>query len=350
MKQTILGHEQKFFVDGTQLSGIQSIDGSYSISEKPINVIGWGHVNHNYNELVSQMEAETSSQGGYFRKQDFILSEDGFRITTNESCMSTQGDLPKSLAVVNAPMQGQFNINSVLVGDDFMLDYTGDNPFTGSIHHGREYFGFYHGYVTSHSVSCAVNQIPQTSTSVTVFGDIGGAPDYFATEDSEDPYDYIDQENDFGIAIEGTGPEQPYNASGKNPFPEIRVPDPGSIRIECAGSKTDRVVSFQHTVNVNLTPIYVVGKSAPVQVDVVWPIVTTTNFTLEVDEYEYHRMKEYLIKPKVEDISIKVDDCLGNKVQDYIVREARMVGEQVSASAQGRLTVNLTYNSYYNKR
>tara|TARA_B110000305_G_C19396102_1_gene617513 strand:+ start:1 stop:882 length:882 start_codon:yes stop_codon:yes gene_type:complete len=293
------------------------------------------------------MESEDSDGEGYFRNQNFILAEDGFAISTNESCMTSQSQSPKSLAVVNAPMEGQFSINSVLVGDDFMMQYTGDNPFTGSIHHGREYFGFYHGYISSHNVSCAVNQIPQTSTNITVFGDIGGAPDYFAVENSED---YVIQQNDFGIAIEGTGPEESYNASGSNPFPEIRIPDPGSIRIECAGSETDRVVSFQHSVNVNLRPIYVVGKSGPVQVDVAWPIITTTTFTLEVDEYEYHRMKEYLIKPKIDDIAIKVNDCFGNKIHHYIIRQARMIGEQVTSSTEGRLTVILTYNSYYNKR
>jgi len=350
MKQVILGHEQKFFVDGTQLSGIQSINGSYSIQEKPINVIGWGHVNHNYNELVSNVMTEDTDNDGYFRNPDFILSEDGFKIITNQSCMSTQGRLPKSLALVNSPMQGQFNIESVLVGDDFMMQYTGDNPFTGSIHHGREYFGFYQGYVNSHSVSCSVNQVPTTSTSITIFGDMGGAPDYFAIEQSDDPYDYIRQENDFAFAIEGTGPDQPYNASGNNPFPEIRVPDPGSIKIECAGAETDRVVSFNHSVNVNLTPIYVVGEYAPVQVDVVWPIVTTTSFTLEIDKYQYHRMREYLIRPKLDDIAIKVDDCMGKKIHHYTCKQARMIGEQVTASAEGRLTVNLSYNSYYNKR
>ena len=51
MKQAVLGYEKQFFIDGTQISGVQSIDGSYAIQEKPINVLGWGHVNHNFNDL-----------------------------------------------------------------------------------------------------------------------------------------------------------------------------------------------------------------------------------------------------------------------------------------------------------
>ena len=44
MKQTVLGYEQKFFINGTQISGVQNVAGSYAIEEKPINVLGWGHV------------------------------------------------------------------------------------------------------------------------------------------------------------------------------------------------------------------------------------------------------------------------------------------------------------------
>ena len=36
MKQAVLGYEQKFFINGTQMSGVQSVNGSYAISEKPI--------------------------------------------------------------------------------------------------------------------------------------------------------------------------------------------------------------------------------------------------------------------------------------------------------------------------
>ena len=349
MKQAVLGHEQKFFVNGTKLHGVQKVNGSYSIEEKPINVIGWGHVNHNFNNLVSALVDEEDRSSGYFRKPEFVVTEEGFRILNNDSCRLEQDDMPKSLAVVNSPMQGSFSIDSFLVGEDYMLQYTGDNPFTGSIHHGRQYFGFYHGYINSHSVSCSIGQVPRLSTNITVFGDMGGNPDFFAIEDDVEDR-MMQEENPFSFAIDGTAPDMPYNASGDNPFPDIRIPDQGSISIECAGSKTDRVTSFNHSINANLRPIYVIGKRNAVQVDVSWPITSSTTFTLEVDEYEYHRMKEYLIKPQIDDVLINIDDCFGQNVQNYVIKQARMIGEQVTASAEGRLTVNLTYNSYYNKR
>ena len=72
MKQAVLGYEQKFFIDGTQVHGVQSVDGSYSISEKPINILGWGHVNSNF--YKQGLDNFTQPDGS------FILDENGFNI------------------------------------------------------------------------------------------------------------------------------------------------------------------------------------------------------------------------------------------------------------------------------
>lgn len=340
MRQAVLGYEKQFFINGTQLSGVQSIDGSYAIQEKPINVIGWGHVNHSFNAIHLPPEPdpipeeEGADAQDPERNEPFVLTEDGFRF-------------PKSLAVVNSPLEGSFSINSVLVSEDFMLNYTGDTSFTGSMHHGGRYFGFYNGFITSHSISCSVGQVPTTSTNISIYGDIGGNPDFFIIEDEPGR---INQENEFGIAQEESMGEKSYNASGKNPFPEIRVPNHGSISIECAGAETNRVTDFQHTINTPREAIYTVGSSVCAQVDMRWPVSTSTSFTLEIDEYDYGRLRKYLRAPTLHDIAIKVNDCFGEKIEHYIVKEARLNGENVSASVDGRLTVNLTYNSYYNKR
>jgi hypothetical protein len=339
MKQAILGYEKQFFINGTQLSGVQSIDGSYAIQEKPINVIGWGHVNQNFNDLQPTLEPDGFVENEEpVRNEGFVLDENGF---TSRSVM------PKSLAVVNSPLEGSFSINSVLVSEDFMLNFTGDNPFTGSMHHNSHYFGFYNGYINSHSISCSVGQVPTTSTSISVYGDIGGNPDFFKIENEEG---IIRQDNGFAIAEETSMGLKGYNASGSNPFPDIRVPNHGSIIVECRGAKTNRVTNFQHSINIPTEAIYTVGSSECTQVDVRWPVTTTTNFTIEVDEYDYGRLRSYLISPTLEDIAVRINDCFGEKIEHYIIKEARLIGETVNASTDGRLTVNLSYNSYYNKR
>ena len=145
MKQAILGYEQKFFINGTQLSGVQSVNGSYAISEKPINVLGYGYVNENFYDVTEDFLLQQDGTS-------FIIDQvDGFRMLLQDSC-SMGGANPitptPGMAVLNAPLEGEFSINSTLVSEDFFLNYTGDNPFTGSITHGTKYFGFYNGYIT----------------------------------------------------------------------------------------------------------------------------------------------------------------------------------------------------------
>lgn len=339
MKQAVLGYEQKFFINGTQLSGVQSVNGSYAISEKPINVLGWGYVSQDFYE-VPEYIVQTDGTS-------FILDDEGFRMLQETSCPGAGVTPTPGMAVLNAPLEGEFSISSALVSEDFLLNYTGDNPFTGSINHGNKYFGFYNGYITNHSVTCSIGEIPKTSTSIKVFGDIGGSPEFFQVQESDSLFL---QQDGFRMATEDSVGEQNYNASGNNPFPAIRVPNQGSIIVECTGASTDRVTSFSHSIDMPLSAIYTVGSSVAAQVDVVWPFTTTTSFTLDIDKYNYQRLRAYLRAPTVQDIAVKINDCFGQPIQNYPVKNARLISEQMSANAQGRLTVNLQYKSYYNKR
>lgn len=351
MKQAFLAHEQKFFINGTQISGVQSVEGSYSIQEKPINVLGWGLVGEDYYPPEPKIELEDNIEDSCY---GFVVQENGIFDLIQEDLYSCPEDKPrrcpnpKSMAVLNAPLEGSFSINSTLVSEDFFIQFLGDTPFTGSLHHGAQYFGFHSGYITNHTVSCSIGQIPSTSTSIRVFGDIGGSPDFVDRE--ADEFSVLDEYGFAYVLEDSYYNSSAYNAFGEKPFPEIRVPDQGSIRIECAGSETDRVVAFDHSINIGIDPIYVVGSAYAAQVDVNWPITTDTSFTLEVDEYKYQSLRKYMFTPTVENIAIKINDCFGDPIQHYTIDQARLVGESVSSSVDGRLTVNLQYKSYYNKR
>lgn len=358
MRQAVLGYEQQFYINGTQVSGVQNVNGEYRIQEKPINILGWGHVNKSFYE-----------QAEYFQinEQGLLIDSDGFKVLQEKICTRERNKkLPQSLAVLEAPLEGTFSINSIMVSEDFMLNFTGDNPFTGSIHHGHSYFGFNSGYITSHSVSCGIGELPRTSTNIRVLGDIGGSPDIVESEDESG----LRSENSFLFVQEKSDNPTTYNASGDLSFPDIRLTNQESIQIEIGGllpehedinyvgeteDETkdyvfDRVVSFDHTINIKIDPIYTVGSTVPAQVDVVWPISTTTNFTIEVDERKYKSLRKYLKSPTLHNLAIRIKDCFGDPIQNYTVKLARLTRESMSASTEGRLTANLSYLAYYNKR
>ncbi len=375
MKQAVLGYEQQFYVDGTQISGVQSINGSYAISEKPINILGYGHINDGFNAFGPAINnVDTSVFSRQILDENFfgVEGEDNFSIHTDgldiyeekpgedfdfrrnsPFAISNEGGFLvqpfKSMALIDSPLQGSFSINSILISEDYMFRYIGDKPFGGSIHHGDKFFGFYNGYINSHSVSCAVGSLPIVNTSITVFGDIGGDPDYFIIKDENEENGLLKSEDGLAISSEGSN-NTTLSAKGDGEFPDIKITDHKSISLKIGGAEIDRVISFDHQMRVGLRPIYKIGDPEPVQVDVVWPMTSTTNFTIEVDEYNYKRLRRYLISPTLHDLAIKIHDCTGDKIQHYTVIQARLNAESIVASINGRLTVNLSYISYYNKR
>ena len=80
-KNAIVNYEQQFYLSGIQLSGVTSLDGAYSISESPINIIGKGY----------------------------------------------------TYPTRNGPMVGNFNITKYYIGEEPLLNYTGDSHLSGSI-------------------------------------------------------------------------------------------------------------------------------------------------------------------------------------------------------------------------
>ena len=90
-------YEQEFVFDGYILSGVQSVDASYGISEKKINVAGVGFVD----------------------------------------------------AIIDQPLEGNFSISRQMVSADpvLELDSAGkykidENPVSGAIFYGNKGFGF----------------------------------------------------------------------------------------------------------------------------------------------------------------------------------------------------------------
>lgn len=127
MKNAITNYENTFFLNGAALSGVISVDGSYNIDYKPINVIGQG-----------------------FLKQ-----------------------------VVAAVPKGQMSITRYLVNNDPVFYLTGDGSnynalsLNAGLYYKNKYFSFENGYLNAFGINCRVGEIPTIQSSFDVFGNIG---------------------------------------------------------------------------------------------------------------------------------------------------------------------------------
>lgn len=264
-KNAIVNYEQQFYLSGIQLSGVTSLNGSYSINESPINIIGKGY----------------------------------------------------TYPTRYAPMVGNFSISKYYIGQEPLFSYTGDGHISGSINFEDKSFGFESGYLTDYSINCSIGSIPNSTANIIVYGDIGA-----------------------GIS-----------ASGTNPHPTIQIPNQGSISLNATGYESNRITDFNYSLRVDRSPIYKAGSPYPIQVDRKFPLVQQASFTVEVNDYEIAKVRDYLIKPKQQDISIVFKNPINdNSIETFTLKKARLLSQSISSTSDGLMKVQLNYSSYINKK
>jgi hypothetical protein len=127
MKNAITNYENTFYLNGVALSGITSVDGSYSIDYKPINVIGKGYTK----QIIASVPTASLSIDRY--------------LINNDPAFSLTGD-----------------------GNNYIA-----KSISGGLYYKNKYFSFADAYLNSFGISCAVGEVPQISTSFNVYGNIG---------------------------------------------------------------------------------------------------------------------------------------------------------------------------------
>lgn len=292
-----------------------------------------------------------------------ITSIDG-DYTINYSPINTIGVGYNKQVISEVPVC-QFGINRYLVYNEPFLNYTGETlnrqaqSFRGSINYQGKSIGFESGYLMSFNVNCAVGEIPKTSSKINIFGDIGKG----------------------------------YSASGNFTTPYISVPQVKDITITCSGSSTNRITSFDYSINCPKKPVYIFRPSGYLNSEVTGPIIPGFNyipyevlsnlpievdatFDLEVDDYETKRLYDQLNNDINSSFSINIkgtvfqDETLMISGQDLLVGggntllmykksvginlfdvsfdNAKLVSQQITSSADDILSVKLNYRAYLN--
>ena len=117
--------EQLFFVNGTQISGIQSLDANYSTNYAPLKFIGMNETQY----------------------------------------------------IQRGPKTASITLNQSLIASDQFLKFTGSSGFNGYVFKSKsntsDNFSFTSGYLTSYNSRCGIGNIPEVSIGVQVYGNIG---------------------------------------------------------------------------------------------------------------------------------------------------------------------------------
>ena len=117
--------QQHVYLDGEQVSGVQSFDVNFSVAEQPVVHLG--------------------------------MSETNF--------------------FSNGPRVGSVRTTAFMIGHDYFINLTGETGFNGYLVKDSQRiddnFSFESGYLTNYSQRCAVGELPQVNAAFTVFGRIG---------------------------------------------------------------------------------------------------------------------------------------------------------------------------------
>jgi hypothetical protein len=240
-KQALANYDQVFYINGRRLPGILSVDGSYVVKYKPINTIGKGYSKMIYAEIP----------------------------------------------------EATFSINSNLIYQDILLNYTGEasnniaESFGGSINYGYKNIGFDAGYLQSYSMSCTVGEVPKTQSSIKIFSDFGGSYDY----------------------------------QGSSPPALTAVPQTKDITISCDGMPDIRVQSFSFDISCPKEAIYTIksdGSYIPYRVQSKMPIEIDCSFTAEYDD-------SYTLLDAFDTISTEVDKSFSISVNGSVYSDQQIL-------------------------
>lgn len=234
--------------------------------------------------------------------------------------------MDECVLIPNGPNVGEFQVSQFLVTDDNFLQYTGEAPISGYLLQSKtdysQNFSFTSGYLTSYSMSCSIGGIPEVRATIRAFGSVGNLPT------ASVPSTIANSPSDF----------------------DLKIADPGSISINIDEFSTNRVTSFDLSIESERTPIYQVGGRVPLQVKTNYPMPVSLSFQVEVDDYEYINSDEYLCGETLKDITLTIKDFqTQSNLQVFNLKKMKKVSESVLSEISSNVSLNVQYRGYVNR-
>lgn len=313
MKFSQAQYDQTVYIGGRKLDYVTEVDGSYSHTVRPINIMGQGAIKN----------------------------------------------------VVAAIPQGDFSITRTMVAEDFMRLYTGIDSFIrGSINYGDKVFGFNQGSLNSYSYSVNYGEPPVANYGITVYGDIGSGL-------------YINSLNSTAIGdpstLNAVGSNK--DAPLKVPLPSmINITCRGSTTNRVTSFDFSTQINKHEIWKINSTSPFQIKTKWPIEVvtnitlevddyqtkrqsDAIFSNAFDT-FSININSIVYNDSEivtedgtTITTEGGVPLLFLKANDADPNSEQIFSFNSSntRLISEQVTSTIDDVATVKLTYLTYLNK-
>jgi len=284
-------YEQTVIIESVALSGVQSVEGSYGITENPVRVAGVGFID----------------------------------------------------AFPDAPLEGNFRISRTMVSRDPLAELSpggkylyDEHEISGAILYDNQTkgFGFTKGRINRYSVSCTVGGLPTVDTDITVYGEFGsGVMPHLGSPLIDHPPMQFPDQSSVSISVDD------FSTDAITDFSYSRAINLRPVYAIHQGDITD----FDPDLDSNFD----MKNLAPVQVDTQYPIETDINFTMIVNEYEIREMKTRIQAAPKTNLKIEMRDSKTNEmINSFTGENVRLISESISSSVEGEMSVSLTYKGY----
>jgi len=162
--ETRLNYDSHFFIDGEEISGVDSIDIGYQNAANVTKPLGY--------------------HGG--------------------------------VVTVGGPTQQTLSVARSLISKTALEQATGGQRMSGSLNYNGESYGFKNGYVTDISVNCAVGSIPKTTYNIVVYDELGSGESASGTDTSNI---YIPSQGSISIACDNVSSNRVLGFDYSEKFP-----------------------------------------------------------------------------------------------------------------------------------
>jgi len=256
-------NEENIIIDGILLNGVQNVSFSQSVSEDVVSILGGNFVGTN----------------------------------------------------ITGPTATTVSIDKLLLNSDYVTGLTGSHNISGQFQYGTNNLNFEQACINSYAVSAAVNQLPEISFDLSIYGNISGNENSVVSSALKE--DLIEKVSQQGLIV----------TFDKTP--------------------TNSVQSFSFSETFNVQPLYSLGEKIPSQISTVGPIVQEVTINIEVEDYEFENNFSFLSGSKDRNRNIKLEISGENGILNaFEMVNGILINEQMVAGVSNTMVASLTYRGY----
>ena len=209
---------------------------------------------------------------------------------------------------------GALNLESLFINSDQFIKYTGELGANVKVQYEDNTFGMNSGYMAEYDFSCGIGTIPILSTKWNFYSDFGNI----------------------------SSPKLPFTMDES----KLNIVNPGDIQIDFNELDNEKINNLKVNIKCNRLPIFDATSVKPVDVQLQYPIIVTTSFSISLHDYQNKRLFDYPQTQNVYNFNINLKKHnTSTTVNSFNITDALLVKEDYNTDVDGSTLMQLTYQS-----